>query len=230
MSRRVFSPRILTPHFPFGHTRPPFISAKRLFSNDWAPICLESEYGYIEDVECMERYEPGGYHPVQIGDRLHDRYRIMYKLGHGAYSTTWLARDQQSSRLVAVKVGTADISPEEADIVSKLHAAVQATAPTRTPVQNLFTPLVDKFELEGPNGSHYCYAKFPARGSLADVKDASYTRLFQPEVARALVAQLALAVAVFHAQGYVHGGRLSLQRVKCRYSLTDTDSTRFTPR
>jgi serine/threonine-protein kinase SRPK3 len=159
----------------------------------------------------MERYEPGGYHPVQIGDRLHDRYRVLYKLGHGAYSTTWLARDQQSSKLVAVKVGTADISPEEADMVSRLHTAVEATDLSRSAASSLFAPVVEKFEIHGPNGRHHCYTKFPARASLSDVKDALYTLLFQPDVARALVAQLALAMAIFHAQGYVHGGVFPLQ-------------------
>lgn len=36
-------------------------------------------------------------------------------------------------------------------------------------------------------------------------KDASYNRLFQFEVARALAAQLVLAVEYVHSQGFVHG-------------------------
>ncbi|PYH76785.1 hypothetical protein BO82DRAFT_425296 [Aspergillus uvarum CBS 121591] len=50
-------------------------------------------YKPIEDVERMKYYQPGGYHPGTIGDRLHDRYRVIHKLGHGTYSTIWLARD-----------------------------------------------------------------------------------------------------------------------------------------
>lgn len=34
-------------------------------------------------------------HPVHIGDRLDgDRYTVVHKLGHGAISTVWLARDR----------------------------------------------------------------------------------------------------------------------------------------
>ncbi|KAI1774788.1 hypothetical protein F4818DRAFT_73340 [Hypoxylon cercidicola] len=65
------------------------------------------KYNLIEDTECLERYMPGGYHPVHIGDQFHNRYRVVHKLGYGAYSTTWLARDQKTNKLVAVKVGSA---------------------------------------------------------------------------------------------------------------------------
>ena len=43
--------------------------------------------------EWIEEYRPGGYHPVELGDVFEHKYRVMRKLGHGAYSTVWLARD-----------------------------------------------------------------------------------------------------------------------------------------
>jgi hypothetical protein len=47
-------------------------------------------------------------HPIQIGNYLHERYRIVHKLGYGSFSTVWLARDEQASKYVAVKLCTAD--------------------------------------------------------------------------------------------------------------------------
>lgn len=45
--------------------------------------------------EPLHRYRAGGYHPVHLGDELKEnRYRIIHKLGWGAYSTVWLAMDQ----------------------------------------------------------------------------------------------------------------------------------------
>lgn len=75
----------------------------------------------VEDVERLEHYRPGGFHPIQIGDRFRDRYRIDHKLGYGSFSTIWLARDEQVPRYVAIKVCTADaVHQEEADTLSRL--------------------------------------------------------------------------------------------------------------
>ncbi|KAF5648870.1 dis1-suppressing kinase [Fusarium sp. NRRL 25303] len=72
----------------------------------------------IEDVESLYDYSPGGYHPINIGDHLADRYRVVHKLGYGSYSTIWLARDEIASKYVAVKVGIANSDQREVDIIS----------------------------------------------------------------------------------------------------------------
>lgn len=46
--------------------------------------------------EGLDRYRPGGYHPVVVGDTFKDgRYMIYNKLGYGGYSTVWLAHDKE---------------------------------------------------------------------------------------------------------------------------------------
>jgi hypothetical protein len=48
------------------------------------------------DAEALYRYEPGGYHPLQLGETLKNgRYKIIHKLGWGGFSTIWAARDQR---------------------------------------------------------------------------------------------------------------------------------------
>ena len=49
------------------------------------------------EVESPDRYRPGGYHPVHLGDIYHQRYKVIHKLGFGTYSTVWLARDLQAT-------------------------------------------------------------------------------------------------------------------------------------
>jgi hypothetical protein len=51
------------------------------------------QYNWIDGAESLEKYKPGGYHPIMIGDILHKRYRVVDKLGFGGYSTVWLAHD-----------------------------------------------------------------------------------------------------------------------------------------
>lgn len=60
-------------------------------------------------------YTEGGYHPIEIGNVLNDRYEIVDKLGYGGWSTVWLARDSRQKRYVALKVGIADSLPYEID-------------------------------------------------------------------------------------------------------------------
>lgn len=160
-------------------------------------------YQYIDDVERLECYQPGGYHPIEIGDHLYQRYRVVHKLGYGTFSTTWLAWDKTFSRYVAVKAGTADSGQKEVDILTRLS---NSTLQDGNRGKELILPMLDRFSVHGPNGTHPCFVAAPAQCSLADAKEASGSRLFQLPVARSLAAQLAIAVAYIHKQGLVHGG------------------------
>lgn len=158
-------------------------------------------YEPIENVERMEYYRPGGYHPVKIGDHFKDRYRVVHKLGHGTYSTIWLARDEEVDRYVAVKVCTADSKPLEINVLSKLFQPKLLSDIGSSMVPSI----LDTFSIQGPNGNHVCLVTNPARMSISDAKNGSCIRLFRPEVARVLTAQLAIAVQFIHSQGFVHG-------------------------
>ncbi|KAH7133109.1 kinase-like domain-containing protein [Dactylonectria estremocensis] len=144
--------------------------------------CLQ--YDFTEDVEIPKCYIPVGHHPLQIDDRLHTRYRIVNKLGYGSCSTLWLALDKQISKYVAIKIGVAGADRQEADILHVTDKLLMIDAP------------LDDFSLNGPNGNHQFLVKAPARCSLKDAREASYNGLFQPDVARSLAAQLAVAVSL----------------------------------
>ena len=158
------------------------------------------QYQLIEEVELLERYRLGGYHPICVGDVLKDRYRVVHKLGHGTFSTIWLSRDEQKAAYVAVKVSTGDSSAHEAKTLRML----MNRWPAHTNGRPLIPVILDEFEIEGPNGHHECIVTAPAQSS---VSAASFCCYFQLETARILAAELALAVAFVHIQGYVHGGK-----------------------
>lgn len=166
-------------------------------------------YRWIDGVERLEMYEPGGYHPVLIDDVLQDRYQIVDKLGFGGYSTIWLARDEVEKRYVAVKIGISSPSlpRREPEILRALH---HSTSNSQNPAESSNTAssatlptTLDAFDIHGPNGTQPCYTLTPAQGNL---KEASFSRLFPIQVARALSANLAIAVAAVHSRGFVHGG------------------------
>lgn len=159
-------------------------------------------YEYISDVERLDGYRPGGYHPIQLNHKLQERYSIIEKLGHGSYSTIWLAQDEKLSRYVAVKIGIADHSSKETQILEQVSAC-----PTNDLGDHLITPVLDRFELKGPNGTHLCLVTTPARCSLVEaLKDYD---LFPLDTARSLAAQLVIAVARLHKLEIVHGGQFS---------------------
>lgn len=164
---------------------------------------FDFKYEFVEDVERLEMYQPGGYHPVALGDTLHDgRYRIINKLGHGTYSTSWIARDQQTNEYVAIKICTADSSgaSQERDILRHLQTDSQDER------VKMFTALLNEFHLDGPNGRHACIFTKPTRMSILDTREGSscYGLLHVP-TARAVIAQLIHAVAFCHEKGVVHG-------------------------
>jgi serine/threonine protein kinase len=122
----------------------------------------------------MEYYRGGGYHPVVIGDRFNDRYRVIHKLGHGTYSPIWLAQDERSHTYVAVKVCTADSKPHEIDVLSKFSKPHLLSDIGRAMVPSI----LDNFIIHGPNSNHVCLVTKPARISLSDAKNGSWVSLF----------------------------------------------------
>lgn len=46
------------------------------------------------DVESVEEYRRGGYHPVRLQDVFNKRYEVTGKIAYGSYSTVWRAKDK----------------------------------------------------------------------------------------------------------------------------------------
>ncbi|OQE10635.1 hypothetical protein PENFLA_c085G05522 [Penicillium flavigenum] len=130
-----------------------------------------------------------------IGDVLHDRYRIVDKLGFGGYSTVWLAQDRQREKYVAVKVGIANSLSQEMKSLRALSAL------SVHPGHDAIPSPLDEFEVRGPNGVYPCYTMAPARCNL---REASFSYLFPLDVARPLVGGLTMAISHMHSCGYVH--------------------------
>jgi hypothetical protein len=123
----------------------------------------------FHSIENATKYKFGGYHPLEFGDELHnDRYRIIHRLGHGGFSTVWLALDRHhestsaspdaskgkpNSRYVAVKIGRADNQTDEAVTLRQLQAQLLPLAPGECP---FFVRMRAEFEIHGPNGTHRC--------------------------------------------------------------------------
>ncbi|KAI1644296.1 kinase-like protein [Daldinia loculata] len=155
---------------------------------------LPFELGECED---LENYEPGGFHPVHLGDVYDRHYRVVHKLGFGGFSTVWLARETITNRWVALKIVAARESPTYED--RSVIARNPSIAGSR-----LFVTVDRQFWIDGPNGRHLCLV-LPALGpDLSKLSRGIYSRV-NPAFAREVSLQAARALIQLHLNGLCHG-------------------------
>ncbi|KAG6850118.1 hypothetical protein H0H93_001039 [Arthromyces matolae] len=159
-------------------------------------------YQWVDEAEDLERYAPGGYHPVHIDDEINGRYTIVHKLGFGAYATVWLARDQVENRFVAIKFIVASASAESREVRILRH--INATG-TQDPRRSFIATLLDEFDLEGPNGRHRCLVTEVAGPSVGKVRHEITDAILPAAISRKVASQSAQGLAYLHSCGVVHG-------------------------
>ncbi|KAI4252120.1 MAG: hypothetical protein LQ352_004461 [Teloschistes flavicans] len=164
--------------------------------------------------EPIEFYCPGGYHPVKLGNTFHDRYKVVRKLGWGASSTVWLAKDLRTNRHVALKILSADAHGRyddtgrwlieehtfEREILSEI-ASTQLDHPGRKRISKL----LDHFEHVGPHGRHDCLV-FEVMGRSLEEFCAQWNppRIPSP-ILRRVTCQLLTAMDYLHRTcGIIH--------------------------
>lgn len=153
--------------------------------------------------EEIERYKPGGFHPIHIGDYLDvdKNFEVLHKLGFGTSSTIWLCFDNYSRYYRAVKIFAADTSNLRWHDNAEVEALADRARDQGLP-HHVIMP-IDKFWLDGPNGHHLCQV-LPVLGpNLLDrIQGAG---LDTPEYLKDLCYNLASTVNYLHQNGIVHG-------------------------
>lgn len=77
-------------------------------------LSLYCQSNLLYTQESLSKYQPGGYHPVNLGDTFeNDRYKIYHKLGWGGFSTVWLAKDRESVCPAPTFSSLANLTPAE---------------------------------------------------------------------------------------------------------------------
>lgn len=154
----------------------------------------------LGDTEDLERYTPGGFHPVHIGD-LYDagRYRIVHKLGAGGFSTVWLAWDQEHGKWVALKIFQADFSKTDDCLPTSILDSYHVPSKLRFSVQER------SFTLKGPNGHHTCLV-LPVLGPSASQMSRGVESRLRPWLAQRAARGATEALTDIHYEGICHGG------------------------
>jgi serine/threonine-protein kinase SRPK3 len=154
----------------------------------------------LDHLEDIEKYRPGGYHPVNLDDILDGKYKVIHKLGHGGFATIWLARVLQDNRYVALKILTANASNQELTILTYLrdHGANHCNIAC---LRNAFT-------IRGPNGLHQCLVLDFVGPSLKQIANGKHN--ISGLIARNAARQVTEGLAHLHSTGLCHGGKTLL--------------------
>ncbi|AEO62405.1 uncharacterized protein THITE_2106524 [Thermothielavioides terrestris NRRL 8126] len=143
---------------PWWGRRPP--SAPRVFANpNFERISADCR---IEE-ETFSDYVAARYYPVHIGEVFISRYQVVGKLGYGAYSTVWLARDLNEHRHVALKIfirSQSMGSDAERELRIYQHMA-EVSSKSKHPGRKAVRTLLDSFKVVGPDGEHQCLVHPP---------------------------------------------------------------------
>ncbi|KAH7025100.1 serine threonine protein kinase, CMGC group [Microdochium trichocladiopsis] len=139
----------------------------------WKPLDFSQATRFVRlpaehkvEEECLPDYLASRYYPVRLGDVLRDQYQIVGKLGFGASSTVWLARDLVRRRHVALKLfvharSMGAQNDNELDMYRRM-AQVKSNHPGRTAVRQL----LDSFDISSPDGEHRCLVHPPLWDSM----------------------------------------------------------------
>ncbi|EFW20822.1 hypothetical protein CPSG_02665 [Coccidioides posadasii str. Silveira] len=126
---------------------------------------------FIREEDQNPDYDPRKYYPARVGETISRRYRIISKLGWGANSTVWLAKDTtrwawQSNRYVTLKITNSGkeeqrSANEEVEIsryISQLRSNHEGRAYVRL--------VRESFGIQGALGEHLCLVFEPLREPL----------------------------------------------------------------
>ncbi len=130
------------------------------------------------------------------------RYKVVHKLGHGASSTVWLARDLTLCQYVSVKIKESEFSKldNEVDILNHLS---RDTSDHPGRIYSAASLLQRHFWIEGPNGRHLALVfrvLGPSLSRLSHWQIRLHTRL-----AQSIVLQVTQGLEYLHSEGICHG-------------------------
>mmetsp|Transcript_98118 Transcript_98118/g.245971 ORF Transcript_98118/g.245971 Transcript_98118/m.245971 type:complete len:674 (+) Transcript_98118:73-2094(+) len=158
------------------------------------------------DEDDPREYKHGGYHPVSPYQIYSARYRVLSKLGAGAFSTVWLCADEKDAgpdgpQLVAMKVckskrSVTEQALDEIDLLERLDNNRRGSPHV--------VQMCGHFWHSGPNGRHKCMV-FEVMGEnlLALVKHYDYNGL-PMAMCKRLARHTLLGLSYIHSRGVIH--------------------------
>ncbi|KAH5421516.1 hypothetical protein HBI47_133520 [Parastagonospora nodorum] len=179
------------------------------FGRAWKPLVFRDD-NFVPlpvdrkvEEETLPDYVASRYYPVRIGEIFRARYQVVGKLGFGATSTVWLARDMRERRHVALKlfIDSESIGTEQDDEL-EFYKCIEAS-PKDHPGRSAVRSLLDSFDINGPNGRHRCLVHPPLWETLLDVRHRNPIRRLPSPVMAFVLQRLFQALDLLHTACHV---------------------------
>ncbi|KAK8042806.1 kinase-like protein [Apiospora phragmitis] len=108
-----------------------------------------------EELENVERYEPGGLRPIHVNDEVcNGRFDVVHKLGQGGFATVWLCRDNREERWCALKIMELAQSSEEGGDLKVMNLFREKGIDRDEAATHHVVVPEEHFWIDGPNGRH----------------------------------------------------------------------------
>ncbi|KAL3459319.1 kinase-like domain-containing protein [Aspergillus heterothallicus] len=155
------------------------------------------------DEEICPDYASANFYPAKPGEVLAKRYQLLVKIGWGAQSTVWLARDisrlkWQHEEIFAVKIinsNNADDAQHEKEIERHI---VQQNPEHRG--RAILRTCLDGFEVAAKNGKHICLVYEAMREPLWIFQSRFVDRNLPLPIAKAYISILLVGLDYLHSE------------------------------
>ncbi|RMD42214.1 hypothetical protein DV735_g2902, partial [Chaetothyriales sp. CBS 134920] len=185
---------------------PSFLRSVPWLGRSWKPLNFSNSNSVriplsqkIEE-ETLPDYLASRYYPARIGQVFRDRYQIVGKLGYGASSTAWLARDMSYRRYVTLKIFIQSASMRH-QLDNELQTYKRMDRGSRShPGRSAVRSLLDTFDIDGPEDKHRCLVHPPLWESVLTFLHRNPIRRLPAPVLDVLLKHLFMALDFLHTE------------------------------
>ncbi|KAI0108063.1 kinase-like protein [Daldinia grandis] len=155
----------------------------------------------LDEVEDVEWYQPGGFYPLDVGETIIDRFKVIHKLGHGGIATVWFCWDLQEEKWIALKINSASHSSDDCSDLKAIQMIEAQSQGIEELNDNNIMIALQTFFIESPNGRHLCSVLPVAGPRFTDWED----KIGDFERRKNVSYQLTKALAFLHSKRICHG-------------------------
>ncbi|KAI4843326.1 protein kinase [Aureobasidium sp. EXF-8845] len=181
--------------------------------------------------ETIPDYVAARYYPVRIGEVFQYRYQVVSKLGFGACSTAWLARDMDCRRYVTLKMYISNAAlGKHLDNETKMYRRI-AKGSKSHPGRQAIRSLLDSFDVDGLEEPHHCLVHSPLCDNLTTFLHRNPVRRLPKPILAFVLYRLFLALDYLHREcQIIHTGLLPIHCFHAKSSDFDIkpDNIMFT--